>query len=290
MLTFLSAQKELVASTRQLANDFNGTTIRQTITEADDALVKTRESLQDIQLSVTEITDVLKTTVSEFADAVRRRSERIEKVTATATIEITQGQERIAGTVVDALETIGSKRDEIRSSLELSAKLAGETQAMIGAALEQQRGDWQVELDRAHHALETLHLQLNQRYQESLASMQSAAGTFADLTARVQQYIDTMPVPSERLSELWAGIQQLDDLIANNARNAAGQLSALGAQANAAAESVEMLAQSTQGIANDISDNAKKGAKIFAGELNEIEKTLEQFHSVLGERVGKAAR
>lgn len=289
MLTLLAAQKELVASTSQLAQQFDGTAISQTIRQADDALLLTKEALAQLKRTVTTASTAIETAVDRFGNVVGEQSDKLAGAAGALSSSLAAQTDLVGAQVTQILERIVQHRTVIEQALTESIAVAAQTQRELGADLQGQREEWQRELERAHGTLATMHEQLEIQYSRGLRNVGQSADTFANLTAEVLGTIDRIPDPTTRLEALWVGIQRVDDMVAGNARLAATELVTLSERARSAHSAVDDLAKGTRAAAGNIQSGGAATAEALRKELQQIDGVLADFHRVLESRVKSLA-
>lgn len=289
MLTLLAAQKDLVASTSQLAQKFDGTAISQTIRQADDALLLTNSALAHLKRTVVSVSAAMETAVDRFGNVVGEQSDKLAGAAGIMSSSFAAQTDLVGAQVTQILERIVAHRTVIEQALAESIRVAAETQRTLGADLQGQREEWQRELDRAHGALAAMHEKLEIEYGRGLKNVSQSAESFALLTADVLSAIDRIPDPSIRLEALWSGIERLDEIVAGNARMAATELDTLSERARSAHQAVDVLSTGALTAAGHIQRGGTATGEALRKELQQIDGVLADFHRVLESRIKSLA-
>ena len=285
VMALLAAQRELVASTGQLTRQLDGAQISQTIRQADDALLVTKEALAQLKRTVTNVSTALETSIGRFRDVVDEGSSELTRSAGAMSSTLMAQTEVIGAQVTGILTQVGEHRVRIEQALADSIATATATQRELGADLQRQRAEWQRELEVALQALATMHETLAEQFSKGIRQVGQSSDSFAALSTEVLQTIERMPDPATRLESLWSGIQRLDTLIADNAQRASNELAILGDRAKAAQTGVDELSEGTRAAAANVRSGGAEAAAALRQELRQVDEVLTDFHRVLEGRI-----
>jgi len=221
-----------------------------------------------------------------------RSTEHLEHALAESAPRIIASMGRLEDSIMSTAATLTRTGSALGDALAQSSERAN---AQITDVLEQlakerlamltQFEEWRTSLTTAHGLLVDGHATLDSEYRRGLLAVSAAGRSFSQLSNQVAADIQRLPNPTERLDNLWTGVEKLDQRLRTSLGDASTRLDALGAQAQATGASVERLAQSLREASVKIERGGGDLMGTLQRELRDLTKVLDEFTELLEHRV-----
>jgi hypothetical protein len=221
-----------------------------------------------------------------------RSTEHLEHALAESAPRIIASMTRLEDSVMSTAATLARTGSALgdalaQSSERVNAQISDVLDALVKerAAMLAQFEEWRKSLAAAHGLLADGHATLDTEYRRGLLAVSAAGRSFSQLSNQVAADIQRLPNPTERLDNLWTGVEKLDQRLRTSLGDASARLDALGAQAQATGASVERLAQSLREASAKIERGGGDMMATLDRELRDLSKVLDDFTELLEQRV-----
>lgn len=283
----IAAQKDLATSIVSLASRLDGSVLGETVRRTDSALSKAQEAASMLGMRIAASTSSMESAIEKLEKSVTGTAIRLEVSTGKSLGDMERHVELATSKIGAVLETIEQQREQVAASLRRSTEEAERTQREIGSEINEQLAEWKRSLDTTHGTLVALHAGIEDEYGRGMKAVGLATQSFTRLSQQVVEQVEGLPNPSERLAQLWHGIQRLDELLARSAREASGRLIELGDSSVKARDAIGSLASSAGASAQQIRAGGQQAGAALETELGQIRRILDEFHNALEHRVGR---
>lgn len=221
-----------------------------------------------------------------------RSTEHLEHALAESAPRIIASMTRLEDSVMSTAATLARTGSALgdalaQSSERVNAQISDVLEALVKerAAMLAQFEEWRKSLAAANGLLADGHATLDTEYRRGLLAVSAAGRSFSQLSNQVAADIQRLPNPTERLDNLWTGVEKLDQRLRTSLGDASARLDALGAQAQATGASVERLAQSLRDASAKIERGGGDMMATLDRELRDLSKVLDDFTELLEQRV-----
>lgn len=281
----VECQQALTTSVTALAQKLDGSLLGETVEGANTALVSAQQAARELGTSLEDTATQMRSAASTLSETVTRVSSRLERATGRLCESLADQIDRTRSQIEQALAALEGQREKVEEALRASTDAAERTQRELGAELLEQRLEWKRNLETAHGTLVALHDAIETEYGRGMQAVARASASFTRLSEHVVQEMESLPDPSERLTSLWTGIENMDGRITSSSLNVSKALLALDERARSATTAVEALGQRADSATKSIDEGRQRAATALGTELRQIEQILEDFHRVLESRL-----
>jgi hypothetical protein len=231
--------------------------------EPSDPAMRAVRSTEHLEHALAESAPRIIASMGRLEDSIMSTAATLTRTGSALGDALTQSSERANAQIADVLE-----------------QLAKERLAMLA-----QFEEWRKSVAAAHGLLVDGHATLDSEYRRGLLAVSAAGRSFSQLSNQVAADIQRLPNPTERLDNLWTGVEKLDQRLRTSLGDASARLDALGAQAQATGASVDRLAQGLR----EASVKIERGGGDLMGtldrELRDLRKVLDEFTELLEHRI-----
>lgn len=234
--------------------------------ETPDPGVRARRSTEHLEHALAESAPRIIATMSKLEESVMMTAATLTRTGSALGDALTQTSERIDSQITDVLQVLAKERSAMLAQFE----------------------EWRTTLATAHGLLVDGHQTLDSEYRRGLLAVSAAGRSFTQLSNQVAADIQRLPNPTERLENLWTGVEALDERLRTSLGGASERLDALAVQAQATSASVERLSQSLRSASSQIERGGSEMSDTLQRELRDLGKVLDDFVALLERRIETA--
>lgn len=231
--------------------------------EPSDPGVRAARSTEHLEHALAESAPRIIASMARLEDSIMSTAATLTRSGSALSDALTQSSERANAQITDVLEQLAKERLAMLTQFE----------------------EWRTSLAAAHGLLVDGHATLDSEYRRGLLAVSAAGRSFSQLSNQVAADIQRLPNPTERLDNLWTGVEKLDQRLRTSLGDASARLDTLGAQATATGASVERLAQGLREASLKIERGGGDLMGTLHSELRDLRKVLDEFTELLEHRI-----
>jgi ABC-type transporter Mla subunit MlaD len=282
------AQRELAEAMRVLVAALKQRPEEVAVREFDDARARARTAAEELERHIAQSSSRMTAAVSSLEEAVNSAATTLTRSGSTLGSALDQAAERLQIHVTAVLRVIDTQRTALEESLRATQATAEQTQREVGEQMGAQLAEWRSSLEQAHAFFANTHAAIEAEYRRSVEAMSSSGKTFAELGERVAGEIEALPNPADRLTTLWASVQQLEAKLAASVDEASTQLGALSGRAREASTMLDEVGRSADVAARSVERGGAELGVALHDELQQMIRILEEYTALLEQSAGLA--
>jgi ABC-type transporter Mla subunit MlaD len=280
------AQRELAEAMRVLVAALKQRPEEVAVREFDDARARARTAAEELERHIAQSSSRMTAAVGSLEEAVNSATTTLTRSGSTLGSALDQAAERLQIHVTAVLRVIDAQRTALEESLRATQTTAEQTQREVGEQMRAQLAEWRASLEQAHAFFADTHAAIEAEYRRGVEAMSLAGKTFAELGERVADEIEALPNPADRLTTLWASVQQLEAKLAASVDEASGQLATLSGRAREASTMLDEVGRSADLAARSVERGGAELGVALHDELQQMIRILEEYTALLEQSSG----